>query len=427
MNDNRTIPVDRRSFLKATGATAAATGLAGCRGSSDSGGFKVGVLAPLSGETSDIGQSMANGAKLAVEEINGEGGIDGSDVEVSVKDTEGDPSTAKQKYQQDLALDEDVDVTTGVFTSEVLMSLMDAIAENETVHLTTGAATPEASQLVSDSYDKYKYHFRTGPLNAVQLGQNVATFALNVFPDIDWNRVYLVMENFDWTRPVQDVIEPKLRDSSDIEVVGADRFSPQQTDYGTLYDRVENADADAALVAMGNTGGQAVTSWSRGQRPFGFGGIHIPGQLPSFYGDTMGAPAYSITQNVATPTSELTDKTQDFIGAYEDKFDSLPIYTGYITYDALWQYATVAGDLDGDPGNADDVITGLEESSYTGAIGTIEYHGEGQRFAHDVIYSQDKVNPVFQQWQPDGNGGGTQEVIYPEDFATADYMKPNWI
>ena len=81
--------------------------------------------------------------------------------------------------------------------------------------------------------------------------------------------------------------------------------------------------------------------------------------------------------------------------------------------------------LSGDPEDiyrTDEVVTELEDSSYRGTAGTIEYYGPDHEYAHDVKYGQDTVWPLFQQWQD-----GSQEVIYPENLATADYASPPWI
>ncbi len=422
MSKDRNIPVERRSFLQATGATVTAAGLAGCRGSNETSKFQIGALAPMDSST---GRSIKNAANLAAMELNENGGINGKDVEIVAKDTKGDSATGKTAYQ-DLVLDNQVNLTVGVYVSEVLMAILDDLADTETVHLTTGAATPRVSTKVGDEYDKFKYHFRTGPLNAIQLGQNLADFSLAKFADMGWNNVYMLLEDYEWTKAIEKVVGQTLQ-QSDFNLVGKERFPADTNNYGTLYNKVEERDADAAFVAMAHTGGTAISSWARDRRPFGFGGVHVPSQLPAFYEKSKKTAAYTVTQNVATPQSELTKHTQPFIEAYKDNFNGLPVYTGYITYDAVKQYAQTVSNMDGDPSNSDKVVEALEESSYKGTIGTIEYHGKGHEHAHDVIYSKDKVNPVIQQWQPNEDGGGTQEVIYPPEYATSEYKPPRWI
>jgi len=434
-NNGKLPIIRRRNFLKATGAGAALTGMAGCLQGGGAGAdvplsdrdeIRVGVLAPVPSEN-PIGASIANGVRLAAQEINENGGIDGTDISVVVKDTKEQPQTGRNRYGE-LVREENVDLTTGVFTSEVLLALMDDIAGSQTVHMTTGAASPEASAQVSNSYEEYKYHFRTGPINAHHLGANLVDFVEGKADALGWESVAVLVEDYKWTEPVSAVLNDQLSDTG-VEVAMNQRYASGTEDFNPIYDSVEESGADAAFISMAHTGTAAVLQWAQQQRPFEFGGIHVPMQLPSYYDAVQGACAFGVTQNSATPQSEVTDQTVPFANAFRDEFGSFPVYTGYISYDAIKQYAEVVGET-GDLG-ADPVISGLEGSSYTGTVGTIEYYGQDSEFTHDVKYEPDLVYPVYQQWQPEDpqnpQAGGTQEVIFPDNLATAEYQSPPWV
>ncbi|PSP39144.1 ABC transporter substrate-binding protein [Halobacteriales archaeon SW_8_65_20] len=410
-----------------------AAALAGCSDSTDDGSeasdpladrdtLRVGVLAPLP-SNNPIGASIANGAKLAADQINANDGLDGTELEVIVKDTEEAPQTGRTRYGE-LIRDENVDVTVGVFTSEVLLAIMDDIAGSKVPHITTGAATPEASAKVNEEYDTYKYHFRAGPINAHHLGENLVDFLDAKIDEIGWDSVAVLVEDYAWTEPVSEVLNDQLADTG-VEVAMTQRYPAGTEDFNPIYNEVENSGADAAYLAMAHTGTPAVIQWAQQQRPFEFAGIHVPMQLPSYYDAVNGACAYGVTQNSATPQAAVTDTTVPFADDYNEAYGSYPVYTGYISYDAVNQYADVVSESGDVGGNA--VVSGLEDSSYTGTVGTLEYYGRDDEFAHDVKYDEELVWPVFQQWQPDGEGSGTQEVIFPDDLATADYQTPPWI
>jgi branched-chain amino acid transport system substrate-binding protein len=305
---------------------------------------------------------------------------------------------------------------------------MDDIAGAQTVHMTTGAASPDASAQVNSNYEQYKYHFRTGPINAHHLGVNLVDFMEAKVDDLGWESVAVLVEDYTWTEPVSAVLNDQLGDAG-VEIAMNQRYASGTEDFNPIYDSVEDSGADAAFIAMAHTGTAAVLQWAQQQRPFDFGGIHVPMQLPSYYQAVQGACAYGVTQNSATPQSEVTDQTVPFANAYNEEFGSFPVYTGYISYDAIKQYASVVGEA-GDVA-ADAVISGLEESSYTGTVGTIEYYGPDHEFAHDVKYDPELVYPVYQQWQPEDpqnpQAGGTQEVIFPDDLTTAEYQSPPWV
>lgn len=419
--------VDRRRFLRFAGAGVAGTSLAGCMGGSESEGQELdepvtlGVLAPEPGNN-PIGASIANAAELAAEELNDDGGVLGADVEVVVKDTKEDPSTGQRAYQE-LTVGEQVDATTGVFTSEVLLNLMSSIAQQQTLHLGTGAATPEATQQVADDYDRFKYFFRTGPVNSHFLGQNMVDFAAANFESMGWESVAVLAEDYKWTEPITEAVNGSLNEAG-IDVPVTKRYASGTENFSPIYDEIQNADVDAAYVVMAHTGTAAVVQWAKQQRPFEFGGIHVPAQFPSYYQATEGACQYAVTQTSATATSELTDQTVPFANAYNDAYDGYPVYTGYITYDAVKQYAAAVEEAGNK--NADDLIPVLEEMSYTGTTGTIEYYGRDEEYPHDVKYGEELAWPVWLQWT-EGDGSGSQEVIWPDDVATTEYESPPWV
>lgn len=437
-NGDSTARTGRRNYLKAVGAgtTTVAVSLTGCldlgggSGSSGNGGgsggigdsITIGALAP-NPENDPIGGSIVNAAELAVQELNDDGGIAGAEVELVTGNTEADPSTGQQEYRE-LVLNEGADVTTGIFTSEVLLNVMDDIAQQGTVHLTTGAATTEVSRMIAEEYDQYKYHFRVGPLNDFDLGRNMIDFGAANFENMGWGSTYALVEDYAWTEPISELFDERLGDVG-VEVAGNQRYASGTTDFAPLYDAVESEGADGLLTAMAHTGTEAIVQWAQQQRPFGFAGIHVPMQLPSYYEAVNGACLYGVTQTSATPQSEITEKTQPFVQAYNERFDGYPVYTGYITYDAIKLYAQVVEETG--TTDADELVSALEQASFTATTGTIEFYGRDQEFPHDPIYGEEAVYPVFLQWQEDGSGNGVQEVVWPEQYKTADYQSPEWI
>ncbi|RKS73660.1 ABC-type branched-subunit amino acid transport system substrate-binding protein [Actinomadura pelletieri DSM 43383] len=99
---NRSTSRDRgRRFrlLTATGAGLLLVPLAAACGSGDSGGsgpIKIGVPAPLSGDSASAGQDILAAARVAAAEINKAGGVDGRDIEIVEAD---DQCSAQQGAQ----------------------------------------------------------------------------------------------------------------------------------------------------------------------------------------------------------------------------------------------------------------------------------------------------------------------------------------
>ncbi|MFB6084222.1 MAG: ABC transporter substrate-binding protein [Halorientalis sp.] len=418
VNDGSGSSVGRRPFIKAAGTGAAAAGLAGCLGGGGgSKTIKIGVLAP---KASPIGKSIFNSAKLAANEI---GKINGKSVEVITKDTKDNPSTAKKKYQE-LTTGAQVDTTMGIFGSEQLLTIMDPMAQTKTLHLGTGAATPEATRKVARNYDKYKYFFRVGPTNSVFLGESLVEFAKDRFSSMGWEDVYVLAEDYKWTTPVTEVLKSDLASEAGVNVINTKRVASGTKDFTPIYDEIQNTGADGVYTVLAHLGSTSMVQWAKQTRPFGFGGINVISQLPSIYEATKGASRYAFSQTSATATAAITDKTKPYANAYQKQYDALPVYTGYHTYDAMYMFKRAVEGAGGtDTGK---LIDQLEKMVYTGTVGDVAFYGKDKKYPHDVKQGPDFFQGVYFQWQK-VNGEGQQQVIWPDDVATSSYKTPPWI
>jgi branched-chain amino acid transport system substrate-binding protein len=431
---------DRRTFLKATGlgATGVAAGLAGCTGPSggdggggdggDGGGIpdtiRLGALGPAD---APFGASILNSAELAAEEINNNGGIgeDGATLKVQTADTKDDPGTARQRYGEMTSGGSAVHATTGIFGSEQLLALMGNIANKETVHLGAGAATPEAPGRLKEDFERFKYWFRVGPVNSTFLGDSLVTYAKDRFEEMGWERVAFVAEDFKWTEPVSATIKERLESEANVTVTSTRRIAEGTEDFSPVYDQLESENIDGMFTALAHIGSTSLVQWAKQQRPFGYGGIHVPTQLPSYYKATKGAAIGTFSQTTATPSSAITEKTIPYAEAYNEQNDKFPVYSGYSTYDAVYvlkEAIEQAGSV-----NSDDLVSALEDISYTGTAGTIEFYGKDARFPHDVKFGPEFSQGVYFQWQANSEGKGEQKVIWPDSLKEADYKSPPWV
>lgn len=451
----------RRQFLRTAGASTTAVALAGCSDGTDGGDngaetgtgtriqsdalkgetVKIGVLTLLP-EQEPIGRSMADSARLAVDHLNNGGGfmpeamvgngILGADVELLVGDTQATPGPALREHRR-LAFEEDVDLTTGVYLDNVLANLMDSIAEHQTLHFTTGASGPQFAELVKENYEKYKYHFRPGPTNSNQLSESILEFLRLYADDLGWDSVAFLFEDFDQIENFHERLDGTVQELFD-EVVMYRYTAQSTTNWTPHYDEIEERGADLAFVFQTISGVSAVTQWANQERQFEFGGIHVLSQFNGFWEETDGNCEYVFTGTSVTPQTENAPHTQPYMKAYFDAFGEYPVYSGPLTYQGIFIYAAAvqrAGTTD-----PEELIPVLEDIAFeTGLVSSInsEFQGPDARYPHDPVYTcmSDCENPsgvpVWQQWQSDGDGGGTQEAFAPEANETSDYQRPHWI
>ena len=103
----------------------------------------VGFAGPLTGPYSDLGVNGRNGARLAVEEINDRGGIDGRKMELLVRNDKGLCDEAAQATAE--LIDSGAQAIIGHMTSQQTISALPVAAEKGVVLLSPTTSTPKLS------------------------------------------------------------------------------------------------------------------------------------------------------------------------------------------------------------------------------------------------------------------------------------------
>ncbi|WP_164737287.1 ABC transporter substrate-binding protein [Georgenia sp. SYP-B2076] len=104
----------------------------------------VGVLLPLTGSLSALGNEMYNGYKVAQAIINEQGGIDGRPIEFKVSDAP-TPEDAVA-VAGTLSMDPDVSVIMGSYSSGIAIPASEVANRNSTVYWETGSAAAETTE-----------------------------------------------------------------------------------------------------------------------------------------------------------------------------------------------------------------------------------------------------------------------------------------
>ncbi|MCF8062582.1 MAG: ABC transporter substrate-binding protein, partial [Deltaproteobacteria bacterium] len=132
------------------------------------------------------GWDAERGVKLAVEEINAEGGVDvGGEkrpFKVEVIDTRdlepGVPVSEALLAVEKLILEKKADfLLGGPVRSEAALAAMPLLSKHKKVSIvTTGVLTPKYHAMVAENYDKYKYCFRIHGEAKQLVGEIIANF-----------------------------------------------------------------------------------------------------------------------------------------------------------------------------------------------------------------------------------------------------------
>lgn len=124
--------------------------------------IRIGALYALSGNNAAIGTNILRGIDLAVEEINGAGGVDGHPIQIVRGDTQGDPEVARQVAER-LILQEKVHAVVGCHQS-TLTEIVAQVCEEHKIPMITAISTVD-----SISTHGFRYLFRLCPMNSLYL------------------------------------------------------------------------------------------------------------------------------------------------------------------------------------------------------------------------------------------------------------------
>src|SRR6476659_3144228 len=137
------------SAAPSSAAPAPSTGGASASAAASGGTIKIGGGFALTGEESSLDLPAANGAKLAVKQINAAGGVNGSQIDFIVHDSQYKPDvtvqTAKQFVEQDK-----VPVMIGYTDTDSVLAAGKPFQDAKIPFITVGATSPKIPTQVGD-------------------------------------------------------------------------------------------------------------------------------------------------------------------------------------------------------------------------------------------------------------------------------------
>ncbi|HTB03004.1 MAG TPA: ABC transporter substrate-binding protein [Bradyrhizobium sp.] len=377
--------------------------------------IKIGVIA----ETSAIsGIAIPNGAKLAAEEINAAGGVNGRKIEIVEYDDHNSAADAVRAFQRAAEQDK-VNAVIATYISEVMLALEPWAGRLHMPLITPGAASNEITKRVHDDYDHEKYVFH-GYLASSQLADVVceASKALLV-KDLQMKTAVVMSEDAAWTIPLDEEYM-KCLPASGLKVVDHIRLSPDTTDFTPIFNKIEGAKPDVIITGISHVGVQPTVQWKNQQVPIPMLGISSQATNSTFGADTNGAAEGVLYQGVSGPDVPVTEKSLPFTQGFKAKYGNFPSYAGYTAYDEVYYIADAV--KRGGSTDADKLVTALEATDWVGTIGRIQFYGKDDQFTHSIKYGKGLITGLMLQWQD-----GKQVAVWPPEVAKGTLKFPSFI
>lgn len=321
----------------------AVAGLSGAAGAQTAKPLRVGLIGPFTGPSSDFGQPMLNGARLAVDEINAAGGYLGRMVELVVKDDNATPDTGLQKSKE--LMQEQVVATIGFCNSGVALKSLEVYQSAKSpliVPCATG--TPITTKYPAPE----SYIFRTSAKDGIQ-----APFVVEDIVARGWTKVAIFADKTGYgDGGLQDVV--KALAAKGLKPVYVARFDLGVTD---LKDDLKAAQEAGANVVFSYTVGAEAAVIAKGRQALGWKVPQVgawPLSFPQFIDGAKGAAEGALMAQtfIAEPSNE---RRVSFLSAYARKYNTRKIAVPMAAaqaYDTVYllSYAILSirnGDLSG--------------------------------------------------------------------------------
>jgi branched-chain amino acid transport system substrate-binding protein len=377
--------------------------------------IRIGVIAEAQ---SVAGASIQPGAQIAADEINAKGGIDGRMIELVTYDDHSSAAEAVRAFQR--AVNEDkVNVVIASYASEVVLALEPWAARLKTVMVTPGAASDQITENIAKDYDTNKYTFH-GYLTSHELAQLVCDAAKDLLVDArKMSSAVIVSEDAAWTKPLDDGYE-KCLPQAGLKVLDHIRFSPDTTDFTPIFNKVEGEKPDVMITGIAHVGTQPTVQWKSQQVPIPMFGVSGQATNSTFWQDTNGATEGVLFNSVSGPNVAVTPRTLPFVEAYQKKYGSVPAYSGYTAYDAVYYLTDAihrAGSTEGDK-----LVTAMEATDYVGTIGRVQFLPKGDPHVHGLRIGEGTITGLMLQWQD-----GKEVNLWPKNLANATLRFPAFI
>lgn len=358
--------IDRRSVLKATGASAlvGVSGLSGCLGQLGGGGgggagdgtLRYGVLSPMSGAYKGLGPGQRKGAKLAIKELQNDDDFE-FDVEAVYKDTETGGETATQVATEAVEQD-DANYLMGAISSSVAGALNGFAEDNEVIYNPGGAAVPITGGQCNE------WVFRT-ETNTAQIAEAVAGYTVNNLGSNVWFHI----ANYAYGTSVLNRVEARMKqENSSYSRAGLTKSKLGASNFDSYISEIGNSDAD--VVVLGMTGGDLITFTKQAVSKGLDEDVTLVSPTMTFQvvRGALKSAAYGTFGGVRYIPSLSTGDNPSFVEAYGDEYDgAVPDNFARVGYQSVMMTAKGAQEAGTvDPATVKDTLPGMEMDTIFG-------------------------------------------------------------
>ena len=287
--------------------------------------LKIGFNFEETGDVASYGTAEQKAAKLAVDEINKAGGVDGKQIEITDKDNKSELSEAST-------------VSTNLVTQAKVNAIIGPATSGGTGAAITNAAkasvpliTPSGTQ--DDLTKGQDYLFRTTFIDSFQ-GKILSKY---VTDNLKAKKVVLYYDNSnDYAKGIAKAFQEEYKG----EIVATETFASKDTDFQAALTKFKGKDFDALVVPGYYTEAGKIVNQARGMgidKPI-VGGDGFNSE--EFISQATPAAATNVYYVSGYSTSgDMTAKAKKFLEAYKAKYNEEPSMFSALAYDSVYMVA----------------------------------------------------------------------------------------
>ena len=279
--------------------------------------LKIGFNFEETGDVASYGTAEQKAAKLAVDEINKAGGVDGKQIEVTDKDNKSELSEAST-------------VSTNLVTQAKVNAIIGPATSGGTGAAITNAAKASVPLVTPRGQD---YLFRATFIDSFQ-GKILSKY---VTDNLKAKKVVLYYDNSsDYAKGIAKAFQEEYKG----EIVATETFASKDTDFQAALTKFKGKDFDALVVPGYYTEAGKIVNQARGigiDKPI-VGGDGFNSE--EFISQATPAAATNVYYVSGYSTSgDMTAKAKKFLEAYKAKYNEEPSMFSALAYDSVYMVA----------------------------------------------------------------------------------------
>jgi branched-chain amino acid transport system substrate-binding protein len=304
----------------ATTASAAPTAEAAATSATDP--ILIGVSGPLTGPNAQYGAQWKKGFDLALEEINGAGGINGRKLQYTFEDSQSDPKQSVVVAQKFVA-DPRIVVELGDFSSGASMAASQIYQRGGLVQFGFTNSHPDFTKAGGD----YTW---SNSVTQLQASPALADFAVN---KVGLKKIAVLRLNTDWGKTTNDLFSGRIKELG-ADVVATEAYLPDEKDFRSALTRIRDANPDGIALISYQADGALIAQQLQDA------GL----KLPIVGGASLQSPDYIKLGGKAVEgtyilgeflPSDPRPEVKVFVDKYKAKYNEEPDLFATIAYDTI--------------------------------------------------------------------------------------------